>query len=741
MAASVLEAAAEPGDLADCVMADRDRHRVASSLDQCEVLLEQLTGPGEIVVHEGHVALGLQEATDDHVVPERPPDLRALVQAGGHGRHIAAQSGDGAAVEQRVGEPDRIVELADDRLRLAIPGFGRLVVVQPIGDPGGASQALRPGRSADRRAGQREQPVDPVATLAEMAALLPEPPECEAQPEAELGVAGLDRPGERCPEVVMVVPDSVDRLSRPGQLGLGRHGQRHVVPGVETAGIVDLAILREPFEGELADRLEEQEARFAVGCLLPSDEALLDEGRQRLEGIEAKIRRPADSLGRFERPAADEHAETPEEHLEIRCEEGVAPVDRLAQRLLASRQVARSAAEEGESAAQPAEDRLGAEEARLRRRELDRQRQPVETNDDLGDRRDIGRGDREVRSDGHRPLEEQGDPLVLRERLHRRQVRRVGDPERWNGMLVLAMHVEHGPARHEDAQARSSRQQVDDDRRRVEDLLEVVEDEEDVAVAEIAPERLDHRPVGGFPEADRGADRRGHEVRVADGGELDEEDAVLVCGQAFGGDLQREARLACSAGPGQRDEAGPLEQITDRGDLVFATDEVRQLDGQVVRASVEGPESRECRRETGRLDLVDALRSRQVLETMRAELGEADIVREGLGEERARRIGQEDLASVPGSRDAGRAVNVETQVVVAAEPAFAGVEAHPDPDLHRFRPLVRGQRSLRDNRRPERVAGLGEHCEEAVALGRDLHAPAWPIASRMSRQCSSRTLP
>ena len=67
------------------------------------------------------------------------------------------------------------------------------------------------------------------------------------------------------------------------------------------------------------------------------------------------------------------------------AEQVVAPVDRRAQRLLAGRQVARPGAEEVEALLEPGEQRLGREQLRASGRELDRERQAVEADADLGD--------------------------------------------------------------------------------------------------------------------------------------------------------------------------------------------------------------------------------------------------------------------------------------------------------------------------------------------------------------------
>ena len=92
----------------------------------------------------------------------------------------------------------------------------------------------------------------------------------------------------------------------------------------------------------------------------------------------------------------------------------------------------------------------------------------------------------------------------------------------------------------------------------------------------------------------------GDERGVADRGKLDEEGAVGIARQALGGDLEGEARLARAAGPGQRHQPGAIEQLADGRDLALATDEARQLDGQVVGPRVERAQGRELGRQARR---------------------------------------------------------------------------------------------------------------------------------------------
>jgi len=76
-----------------------------------------------------------------------------------------------------------------------------------------------------------------------------------------------------------------------------------------------------------------------------------------------------------------------------------------------------------------------------------------------------------------------------------------------------------------------------------------------------------------------------------------------------------------------------------------------------------------------------------------------------------------------GGGNAGRAVDVDARVVVAAEGSFAGMDPHPDAqiaDLHR--PPLRTEGALDDNGALDRARCAREGDEERIAFRRYLHA-------------------
>ena len=100
-------------------------------------------------------------------------------------------------------------------------------------------------------------------------------------------------------------------------------------------------------------------------------------------------------------------------------------------------------------------------------------------------------------------------------------------------------------------------------------MLEVVDDDQELAVAHVVDHRVQEWPPAGLADAQGAGDRRGDELGVADLPEADEEDPVLEPLDRVPGEFERQPRLAGAARPRQRDEVdvGPLEQLPHVGEL------------------------------------------------------------------------------------------------------------------------------------------------------------------------------
>ena len=300
------------------------------------------------------------------------------------------------------------------------------------------------------------------------------------------------------------------RWSAPDSSARGPLDERHVPVAMARADELDLAVGLELLGGVRPDRVEQPEARLAVGDLLDLDQALVDERHQAVEDVAAELgRRPADRLRRGEVAAAREDRQPVEQPPAAVVEQVVAPGDRAAERLLARGQVARAGGQDVELVVEPGQDRVGRQDLDPRGGQLDRQRHAVQPGADGGDRRGVLVGHREARADRDGAFDEQPDGRVLAERdrvddprlaaeveplepAHLARVRRRRQAR--DRVFLLARDVEDGAARDDGLDVRRGPQEVGHDRGRRDDLLEVVEDEQQALVAQPVGERLGDRP-------------------------------------------------------------------------------------------------------------------------------------------------------------------------------------------------------------------------------------------------------
>ena len=216
-----------------------------------------------------------------------------------------------------------------------------------------------------------------------------------------------------------ISPSRAARCSRPFGPSSARIGPVASSQGQEVAEVA------------LTHRFAVWNGREALGCVRPHrfqhpepggpvflaaahEQALGDEPVERVDAG------AGDRLRRLHGGAAGEHREAREARFLVVAEQAVAPVDRRAQRLLAGGRVARPCAESVERAVQACGDLCGGEQPATRRRELDRQRQPVDASADLRDRVDAAVARRQIR----------GRALARARRTARRRRRRPPSPGR-----------------------------------------------------------------------------------------------------------------------------------------------------------------------------------------------------------------------------------------------------------------------------------------------------------------------
>ncbi len=214
----------------------------------------------------------------------------------------------------------------------------------------------------------------------------------------------------------------------------------------------------------------------------------------------------ASSAASVHQPLEDRTAH--EQPLVRGTEQCIAPVDRAVHGLVAFRACAHRSRRQGQASFEMLGDLFGGEGERLRRGELNRQRQPIEAAADAGYRLKpvtVG-GSAPARSPA--PLEEQRHRRGLLEGLAAGELVACRYGERRQEVHLLSAHVERRATRRQQAQVRAGTEQTVHERRdSIEQVLTVVEDEQRLPRPK-ETDRCLRRPRGLALRADCGREGR-----------------------------------------------------------------------------------------------------------------------------------------------------------------------------------------------------------------------------------------
>ena len=222
----------------------------------------------------------------------------------------------------------------------------------------------------------------------------------------------------------------------------------------------------------LADGLEHPEARFG-GAAHAGDERRVEQVVERGHHVDVA----GDGLERLERRAAAERTERPEHPPRVVVEQLDAPVERRAERALPLRQVARASGKEREPLAEALRSALGPERPRAGRRELEREREPVQRAADARHGGGVLVRDGEPRIGRTRALRVEAD---RRRALDRggRHLAGLGNRQRRHRVDALDSDAERRAARDDHLQRRYGGDEARHVGGCVEHLLEVVQHEQ-----------------------------------------------------------------------------------------------------------------------------------------------------------------------------------------------------------------------------------------------------------------------
>ena len=519
-------------------------------------------------------------------------------------------------------------------------------------------------------------------------------------------VAELDL--ERCEHLLAV---------RVGELLTQRDSELGVVVGVGAAdGVGEVRLGVELLGRVRADRLQHRQAGTSLLVGDVADEAVVHERADALEHVDVVRESPRGALD-VGQSRAYEHRE----HLKHPAlglgEELGAPLDRASQRALPRREVAPPALQHVEPFVEPPPQLVDREQRDARGGELDRERQPVEPaagGDDVG--RVLVR-ELEVGPQRDRALDEQLDRLRCERILQRDCAGAGGERERRHREQPLAAYAQRRTAGHERGGTRAVREQLGQAGRGLGHLLEVVEHEQQLPLAQAALEHLEWRVITGTGDRHGANDGSVGALGLALGAQVDEEHAVLEAVDLLRRRLQREPGLAGPTRTGECHQPRVL-RVELRAQLAeqrLAPEERRRLRRQVVRPHVESRQRRERVRQARPHQLEEVLGGGEVLQAVRAEVTQVHVVAERPCHEVGDRRGQQDLPTVRRGHHARGSIDGRAVIVAPAGLRLADVCPHAHAQRSGLAPRFVAQPLLRRKARSDRVRRRAEHGHEPVA--------------------------
>ena len=414
-------------------------------------------------------------------------------------------------------------------------------------------------------------------------------------------------------DVVDLQLDPLEPLQRPvPRVGLRFETPRPVVLDVPLVEEVLLGGVPQLQAGVLAHGFVQPIARDPADVLL-HHQRLVHQRRQHVQRLAGRsLPGRTDRLGIVNGEPAGEHAQASEEHLLRRRQQVVTPVDGRSERLLTRQRRATSSGQQREPVGQPIEDLLGGEDSGSNRGKLDRQRQAVETAAQLDDGRLIRAGQLERPRGGGRTLGEQQHRFVLPKLGERFASVGRRKPERRHGDDVLTRHLERLPGGGDHPHVgRSAKDLGHQAGGRIEHVLTVVEDQQQLAVAQVGQQDLQRLRRGLVPKVQGGDHRVDHQGGIADLGELDPPGPVREAASEVRRDPNGQARLADASGADQADQTRAGHRLTSLRQLPAASHEARRLGGKVADPT-PGPGHDEPHASTaGNLDRLDYASNQQ----------------------------------------------------------------------------------------------------------------------------------
>ena len=164
---------------------------------------------------------------------------------------------------------------------------------------------------------------------------------------------------------------------------------------------------------------------------------------------------------------------------------------------------------------------------------------------------------------------------------------RVRHPQRRDFKLLLAADVKRRSAGHHDLQRHRRLQDVRNHGSCCDQVLEVVEQDKDPHIFEVASQAIQQRPVAHIPQPDTLRDRRQDEFRVPDRGQRHEIHTVREAAGGLGGELEAKPGLAAAARARESQQTAAFQEPLQILQLLLPADEAGQLAWQVIGGPIQ----------------------------------------------------------------------------------------------------------------------------------------------------------
>ena len=340
------------------------------------------------------------------------------------------------------------------------------------------------------------------------------------------------------------------------------------------------------------------------------------------------------------------------------------------------------------------------------RRQLNRQRNAVQSTAHVGHRIPVCSSDRES-------IEQR--PGSLDEQLHSLRVRGIGVHRRQAQSRdcedAFALQSQPFATGRQEPHLRTDVKDARSDiSSLVEQMLAIVQDHQSV----LEPKRMCHRIRKTqsllLPNSGGCCDCFSDALLVICRRQLTEPDTIGELGQHLGGNLERESRLAHAAHAGQGDQLAIVECSDDGRDELATPDETRPLHGQVGGIRAYRANRSELDSQTGCRELKQCFRSAQISHHMFTEADQLEPIE--LGDKIRGCLRNQDLLTVSRCHDPRGPIHDDSEIVPVPFLCSTGVHAHP----HR-----KCQCSLRFNCTPGRRRSFSERNTKPIATrGKDV---------------------